>query len=210
MLIVDDHLTVAEALSVLLSRQPDLEVVGMAASGDVAVRMATERRPDVVLMDHNLPGETGGEIASRVRAVSPGVVVVMLSGEMSQDEIAAAVESGAVGYLTKGRPSAEVVAAIRRAAAGEILLTPDELATLLRLRERSRARQQRGIPQLTPREQDVLRLMAEAADPQRIASTLKISVNTTRGYIQDILEKLGAHSRLEAVVRATELGLLKP
>jgi len=101
--------------------------------------------------------------------------------------------------------------AIRRAAAGEILLPPDELASLLRLgRERTRRRdeRQRSLPQLTPREREVLALMASAADAERISAELKISVNTARGYIQNILEKVGAHSRLEAVVRATELGLL--
>lgn len=209
-LIVDDHLTLAEGLQVLLSRQPDLEVVGMAASGAVAVRMARERAPHVVLMDQNLPGESGVEIAARVLAADPSIVVVMLSAEMTQDEIGAAVEAGAVGYVNKGRPTSEVVSAIRRAAAGEILLSPDELAVLLRRREmRKRSESTAGTPQLTPRERDVLALMAEAAEVKHIATTLKISVNTTRGYIQTILEKLGAHSRLEAVVRATELGLLR-
>jgi DNA-binding NarL/FixJ family response regulator len=210
-LLVDDHLTVAEALQALLSRQPDLEVVGMAANGRVAIRMASERGPNVILMDQNLPGESGAEIASRVRAANPGVAVVMLSAEMSQDELAAAVEAGAVGYVNKSRPVAEVVSAIRRAASGEILLSPDELAALMRRRRRMRDQRPPAPsgPQLTPRERDVLALMGQAADAERIATTLKISVNTTRGYIQDILEKLGAHSRLEAVVRATELGLLK-
>jgi DNA-binding NarL/FixJ family response regulator len=130
---------------------------------------------------------------------------------MTQDELVAAVEAGASGYLLKTTGAAEIVRAIRRAAAGEILLPPDELASLLRLgRERARVRdeRQRTLPQLTRREREVLTLMAAAADVDRIAGELKITVNTARGYIQNILEKLGAHSRLEAVVRATELGLL--
>ena len=209
-LIVDDHLTVAEGLQVLLSRQPDLEVVGMATSGAVALRRTRELAPRVVLMDHNLPGESGVEIAAEILTANPGVVVVMLSAAMTEDEIGAAVEAGAVGYVNKGRPVSEVVAAIRRAAAGEILLSAEELADLLRRRETlKRSAIEGGAPQLTPRERDVLALMAQAADVQRISTTLNISVNTTRGYIQTILEKLGAHSRLEAVVRATELGLLK-
>jgi DNA-binding NarL/FixJ family response regulator len=113
----------------------------------------------------------------------------------------------------KATPASEIVRAIRRAAAGEILLPPDELASLLRLgRERARQRdeRERSLPHLTKRESEVLELMASATDVENIATELKISVNTARGYIQNILEKLGAHSRLEAVVRATELGLIDP
>jgi DNA-binding NarL/FixJ family response regulator len=210
-LIVDDHLAVAESLQALLSRQPDLEIGEIATDGAAALRIAAERQPDVVLMDQNLSGESGVVVASQMLAAHPGVAIVMLSGAMSQDELVAAVEVGVSGYLLKTTPAVEIVKAIRRAAAGEILLPPDELASLLRLgRERTRRRdeRQRSLPQLTPREREVLALMASAADAERISAELKISVNTARGYIQNILEKVGAHSRLEAVVRATELGLL--
>jgi two-component system nitrate/nitrite response regulator NarL len=210
-LIVDDHLAVAESLQALLSRQADLDIGEIATNGATALRIAAERRPQVVLMDQNLSGESGVVVASQILAAQPGTAIVMLSGAMSQDELVAAVEIGVSGYLLKTTPAMEIVKAIRRAAAGEILLPPDELAALLRLgRERTRRRdeRQRSLPQLTPREREVLALMASAADAERIASELKISVNTARGYIQNILEKVGAHSRLEAVVRATELGLL--
>jgi DNA-binding NarL/FixJ family response regulator len=210
-LIVDDHLAVAESLQALLSRQADLDVGEVATNGTDALRLAGERPPQVVLMDQNLSGESGVVVASTILAAHPGTAIVMLSGGMSQEELVAAVEAGVSGYLLKTTPAAEIVKAIRRAAVGEILLPPDELASLLRLgRERIRARdqRQRSLPQLTPREKEVLALMASAADAERIAVALKISVNTARGYIQNILEKLHAHSRLEAVVRATELGLL--
>jgi two-component system, NarL family, response regulator DevR len=210
-LIVDDHLAVAESLQALLSRQADLEIGEIATNGATALRIAAGRRPHVVLMDQNLSGESGVVVASQILAAHPGTAIVMLSGAMSQDELVAAVEAGVSGYLLKTTPAAEIVKAIRRAAAGEILLPPEELASLLRLgRERARRRdeRQRSLPQLTPREREVLALMASAADAERIAAELKISVNTARGYIQNILEKVGAHSRLEAVVRATELGLL--
>jgi len=210
-LIVDDHLAVAEGLQALLSRQSDLDVGEVATNGSAALRLAAERPPQVVLMDQNLSGETGVEIASKILAAHPETAVVMLSGGMSQEELVAAVEAGVSGYLLKVTPAAEIVKAIRRAATGEILLAPDELASLLRLgREQARQRdeRQRNLPQLTRREKEVLALMASAADVDRIAEQLSISVNTARGYIQNILEKLGAHSRLEAVVRATELGLL--
>ena len=210
-LVVDDHLAVAESLQALLSRQTDLDVGEVATNGKTALRIASERKPQVVLMDQNLSGESGVVVAAAILAAHPGTAIVMLSGGMTQDELIAAVEVGASGYLLKTTPAAEIVKAIRRAAAGEILLPPDELASLLRLgRERTRQRdaRQRSLPQLTPREREVLVLIAAAADVERIARELKISVNTARGYIQNILEKLSAHSRLEAVVRATELGLL--
>ena len=210
-LIVDDHLAVAEGLQALLSRQSDLDVGEVATNGSAALRLAAERPPQVVLMDQNLSGETGVEIASKILAAHPGTAVVMLSGGMSQEELVAAVEAGVSGYLLKATPAVEIVNAIRRAATGEILLAPGELASLVRRgheQKRQRDEQQRNLPQLTRREKEVLALMASAADVERIAVELTISVNTARGYIQNILEKLGAHSRLEAVVRATELGLL--
>ena len=210
-LIVDDHLAVAESLQALLAREADLDVGEVATNGTAALRIANERTPQVVLMDHNLSGESGVVVAEAIIAAHPRTAVVMLSGGMSQDELIAAVEVGVSGYLQKTMPAVEIVKAIRRAAAGEILLPPEELSSLLRLgqeRTRERDERQRKLPQLTRREREVLVLMASAADAERIADELKISVNTARGYIQNILEKVGAHSRLEAVVRATELGLL--
>jgi DNA-binding NarL/FixJ family response regulator len=132
---------------------------------------------------------------------------------MTDDELVTAVESGIRGYVMKGSPVNVVVSAIRRAAAGEILLAPDELARLLkhgRERTRQRAERDRRIAALTPREREVLGLMAEALDPATIGERLSITAHTTRGHIQSILEKLHAHSKLEAVVRANELGLLGP
>ena len=211
-LIVDDHLAVAESLQALLSREADLDISEVATNGNAALRIAGEKAPQVVLMDQNLSGETGVVVASKILKAHPDAAIVMLSGGMTQDELASAVEAGVCGYLMKSTPAAEIVKAIRRAAAGEILLPPDELAALLRFgRERTHQRdeRERTLPQLTRRESEVLRLIASAADAERIARELKIIVNTARGYIQNVLEKLGAHSRLEAVVRATELGLLR-
>jgi two-component system nitrate/nitrite response regulator NarL len=210
-LIVDDHVAVTESLSALLSRQDDFVLSDTAADGATALRIAADTSPDVVLMDQHLATESGVNVAAAILAAHPGTAVVMLTGGMTQDELVAAVEVGVAGYLIKTTPVAGIISAIRRAAAGEILLPPTELAALLRAgRERSRqkAERERGKPKLTPREHDVLSLMAAAADAQQIADRLGITLNTARGHIQNVLEKLGAHSRLEAVVRAGELGLL--
>jgi DNA-binding NarL/FixJ family response regulator len=210
-LIVDDHLAVAEGLHALLSRQPDFELTDIATNGEVARRIAAEQRPHVVLMDQNLSGDSGVAVAGAILAAGVPTSVVMFSGGMTQDELVEAVEVGVSGYLMKTTPVAQIVDAIRRAASGDMLLPREELNELLRAgRERARkqAQRQRAAPQLTPREREVLALMAQAHDVQRIAERLGISVNTTRGYVQQVLEKLDAHSRLEAVVRANELGLL--
>jgi DNA-binding NarL/FixJ family response regulator len=210
-LIVDDHLAVAEGLHALLSRQPDFELTDVATNGQAALRIAADRQPHVVLMDQNLSGESGVAVAASILGAGSKSSVVMFSGGMTQDELIAAVEVGVSGYLAKTTPVAEIVHAIRRAAAGEMLLPSTELAALLRRgRERASllAQRRRATPQLTPREREVLTLMAQAQDAQRIAEKLGISVNTARGYVQQVLEKLDAHSRLEAVVRANELGLL--
>jgi len=211
-LIVDDHVAVAESIHALLSRQPDFELTAIAASADEALRIVRESAPDVVLMDQGLPGMSGAEAAAHVLGVRPETAVVMFSGAMSDDELVTAVESGIRGYVTKGARSSEVVSAIRRAAAGEILLAPDELARLLRRgreRTRQRAERDRALDALTPREKEVLQLIAKAEDVEKIAERLGISLSTARGYIQNLLEKLNAHSKLEAVVRANALGLLE-
>lgn len=210
-LIVDDHLAVAEGLHALLSREPDFALTEIATNGDAALRIAAAQKPDVILMDQNLSGESGVAVAGSILSGGARTSVVMFSGGMTQDELVAAVEAGVSGYLMKTTPAADIVPAIRRAASGDMLLQRNELDELLRIgRERAQklATRQRAMPQLTPREREVLALMAQANDVQRIAGQLGISVNTARGYVQQVLEKLGAHSRLEAVVRANELGLL--
>jgi DNA-binding NarL/FixJ family response regulator len=212
-LIVDDHVAVAESLYALLARDESFELTELAHDANEAFRIVRERQPDVVLMDQALPGMSGAEATAHVIAARPQTAVIMFSGGMTDDELVTAVESGIRGYLLKGSHMAEVITAIRRAAAGEILLDKDELARLLRrARERiqekaDRDRQKAG---LTPREREVLGLMAEALEIPDISTRLGISAHTTRGYVQNILEKLGVHSKLAAVVRANALGVLDP
>jgi DNA-binding NarL/FixJ family response regulator len=212
-LIVDDHNVFAQGLALLLAASADLDVVGTAATAADAHRIAERERPDVVLMDFRLPDGTGAEAASRIHTSVPAAAVVMLSADSGDDAVLTAVEAGAVGYLLKTEAAASVVTAVRRAADGEVLLPPTLLAGLVarqrnRAREASERRARRDL--LTGRERDVLGLMAEGLDNKAIAARLAISLHTARGYIQSLLEKLGAHSKLEAVVRASQLGLLSP
>jgi len=210
-MVVDDHTAFAESLRDILGHRAGLELTATAATGEEAVQLADETRPDVILMDQRLPGASGAQTTAQILARLPGTKVVMLTGGGSDDEMLDAVEAGVSGYLLKTARVAEIADAIQRVAAGEMLIPAATLSALLqRARERSRTRavRTRQADSLTPRELDVLRSMAAAKETATMAADLGISVNTARGYIQGVLEKLRAHSRLEAVLKAQELGIL--
>jgi DNA-binding NarL/FixJ family response regulator len=210
-MIVDDHASFTESLQEVLRRYSDIEVVATAGSVAEAVRVASEVQPRVILMDQRLPDGSGALAAARVFAAGVQTSVVMLTGGGGGDDLLDAVQAGASGYLLKTGRVTEIVDAIRRVAAGELLIPASTLSELLqRVRERTRAQADRAaiVESLTPRERDVLRLMATPDDVGKIAESLGISRHTTRGYMQTVIEKLGAHSRLEAVLKAQELGLL--
>jgi DNA-binding NarL/FixJ family response regulator len=180
-LIVDDHQMFAESLARLLADEPDIEVLGMVSDAAEAVATSDRLRPRVVLVDYKMPGQDGVDIARAIKAANPGVMVVMLTG-CADDRILVA--------------AAEVANAVRAASAGEALITGDLLARLLpRL---SRNHHELGSD-LTEREIEVFELMARGWPNAVIASNMFLSVNTVRNYVQSILTKLGAHSKLEAV-----------
>jgi DNA-binding NarL/FixJ family response regulator len=208
---VDDHASFAESLRDVLGRREGIDIVGIAASVAEAIRLAEETKPKVVLMDQRLPDGSGALAAGRVLDADHSAAVVMLTGGGSEDEMLDAVEAGVCGYLIKTARVSEIAAAIERAATGEMLIPAATLTQLMRrARERTRERQDRARlrASLTDRERDVLRVMASGDDTAVIAETLSISRHTARGHVQTIIEKLGAHSRLEAVLRAQQLGLL--
>jgi DNA-binding NarL/FixJ family response regulator len=210
-MVVDDHIAFAESLREVLSNRPGLELTAIAGSGEEAVRLADETRPDVILMDQRLPGTSGAQTTAQILARLPGTKVVMLTGGGTDDEMLDAVEAGVSGYLIKTARVAEIADAIRRVASGEMLIPADTLSALLRrVRRRAVERydQAKRVGSLTPRERDVLRLMAAAKETTAIATELGIGANTARGYVQSVIEKLQAHSRLGAVLKAQELGLL--
>lgn len=201
----------AHGLAVTLGDEPDLDVVGVARDGAQAEELAPRARPDVVLTDFHLPDGSGAEFARAVRRRLPQVRVLMLSADNDEERVAEAVAAGAVGYMIKTESAEGVADGIRRAAAGEILLPAGALARLIGVQRRTadaRAERQRVLATLTPRQREVLRLIARGADSRKIAEELGVAVNTVRGYTQELLEKLEVHSKLEAVARAGELGLL--
>ncbi len=210
-LIVEDQRTLADSLRLALGIDPLLEIVATAGTVAEAIRRAREREPQVVLMDHFLPDGTGVEAAIAIRRERPTAAVVMLTGGSSDEVMLAALEAGVSGYLLKTEPAATIADAIRQAAAGEMLVPPGTIAALI-ARGRERAARQaahaRRLTSLTAREREVLALMAAGLDTRAIAVRLHLGLNTVRGYVQNILEKLDAHSRLEAILHANAAGLL--
>ena len=204
-LICDDHHLVAQALSMLLAVQGGMDVVGVAGSVAVVRELAAIHRPQVVLMDYALPDGDGVMATAAIKASQPDVKVIMLTSFVDEEVLIGAIEAGCSGYVTKHKGSDELITAVRLAAEGEALVSPDMLARLLpRLR-----RSHRGLgSDLTPREREVLDLLAQGDSKEAIARRLFLSTNTVRNHIQSILTKLNSHSRLEAVATATREGLV--
>jgi len=203
-LIVEDHRVVAEGLSVLINAQADMKVVGSVGAVAECVTAVAELDPDVVLLDFRLPDGTGPDAANAIRAIRPAARMIFLTREDTEAARFAAVQSGASAFLHKSRAAAEVVGAIREVARGKMLITPRTIATLLGKRRAIEAQLER----LTPREKQVLRLMAEGHPSRDVAARLGISYTTVRTHIRSLGSKLAVHSKVEAIVKARELGLI--
>ena len=211
-LLVEDHRLMFEGLSSLLAEYPDINVLGVATTVADAVAKASLLKPDLLLMDYRLPDGDGAQASERIRATLPDTAVLFLSADPSEGSMMRAVEAGASGYVSKAASAEELVSSIRKAADGEFLL---EAATMARLLEQRRQAQQRATEQkrlindLTPREHDVLKLMARGLDNYEIAEELGIGYGTVRGHVRGVLEKLGSHTRLHAVAEARRAGLVE-
>lgn len=205
-MLVDDHQMVVQGLLRILGEQSDIEVVATAGTVEDAAASARMHRPDVVLMDYELPDGNGIQAAERIRADRPDTKVVMLTSYTDESVLVAAIEAGCSGYVTKHKVVEEVVDAVRAAAAGEALISPAMLARLLPKLRPSK----RGLgSDLTSREIEVLKLLAEGLSNQAIADKLVISVHTVRHHVQNIITKLDVHSKLEAVATAAKEGLIR-
>lgn len=203
-MIVEDHRIVAEGLVALLSGLPDMTVVGSAGSVAESAPLAQSQAPDVALLDFRLPDGTGAEAGVRIRELRPDTKLIFLSRDDSDAARIAAVEVGASAFLHKSRAATEVVDAIRLVAKGANLITPRTVATLVTKR-RTRTTQ---LQSLTAREKDVLRLLATGAGSRDISQALGISYTTMRTHLRSLGRKLGVHSRIEAIAKSRELGLL--
>ena len=204
--LVDDHQMFVESLGHVLALDPDLEVVGVAPDGASGIDLVGRTQPDVALVDYRLPDQDGVAVTAAIKAANPDVQVVMLTALRQEAVLIAAIDAGVSGFLTKDLAVGDVVGAVRAAATGEVLLAPDVLARLL-------AKMQ-GAPSpvgadLTARERDLLQRVALGGTNKAIAHEMHLSVNTVRNYVQAVLTKLDAHSKLEAVAIATRAGLIE-
>ncbi|MDQ1534672.1 MAG: hypothetical protein QOF28_2433 [Actinomycetota bacterium] len=205
LLLVDDHGMFMECLERVLLDELDIDVVGKATSSAAAVQLAEALRPSVAVVDGLLPDGDGPATAVNLRAVSAGTRVILLSGLSEGRLVTAAINAGCSGFLTKDRAVGELIAAIRLAHAGDAYLSPDMLAALLPRLDRSF----RVLgSDLSVREREMLNLMAAGMGNRDIADRLGLSLNTIRNHVQNVLVKLGAHSKLEAVAIAAREGLL--
>ena len=204
-LIADDHPIVREGLSAVLETQPDFAIVGLAASGAQAVALAGELRPDVIVLDLELPELDGVAALRAIRARDPAARALIFTAFDTDERILAAVQAGAQGYLLKGAPRDELFQAIRVINAGGSLLQPVVAARLLRQVSAAPSPTER----LTERELAVLRLLARGRQNKEIAGELAISERTVKFHVSAILAKLEVGNRTEAVARAAQLGLVE-
>jgi len=202
-LLVDDHQMVAESVRRGLEREGDMAIVGVLHSGNEVMAAVAGLSPDVVVLDFALPDTDGVAVTREVLADAPDTKILLLAGAGDEELVAAAVNAGCVGYLEKSMPFSDLAQGIRRANRGEFVLSAAQLSNVLR--------SQAGAPEvdlLTRRETEILGLMSEGMVNRVIADRLNVSVDTVRTHVQNILGKLGAHSRLEAVAEARRRGLV--
>lgn len=210
LLIADDHTLFREGVRALLSSAGDVEVVGEAATGAEAVRVAAELLPDVILMDINMPELNGIEAARRILHTSPHIGLIMLTMLEDDDSVFAAMRAGAHGYILKGADKAEMLRAVRAAASGEALFSATIAQRLIGFfRELNAAPQPTPaiFPELTEREREVLHLIAQGRNNAEIAERLTLSPKTVGNHISNIFSKLQVADRAQAIIRARNAGL---
>jgi DNA-binding NarL/FixJ family response regulator len=210
-LLLDDHTSFRELLALRLAREPDLAVVVEASSLAEGRQAVSQVEADVALVDLDLPDGSGVELIRDLRTVNPQAQAVLLTASGDRHLHAEAIAAGASGVLSKTVGSAEIIGAIRRLFAGEVLLSPHEAIELFRLADQRREAERsthRIVEQLTPREQDLLLLLAEGLADAAIAERLSISPKTVRNQMVGLLAKLNVDSRLQAVVEAARHGIV--
>lgn len=199
-LIADDHPVVREGLRALIARRPDMTVVAEAATGREALDEAIRHKPDIALIDLRMPELEGADLIASLAHRSPATRIVVLSTFAGDEDIYAALRAGAKAYLLKDAPRDDLLACIRAVSAGDAWISPSAAATLAtRL----------GSPELTPREKDVLRLMATGQSNREIGASLRVAEGTVKAHVSRIFGKLGVSARTEAVTEAARRGLVR-
>lgn len=202
-LLVDDHTVVRQGLRMFLALEPDLEVIGEAENGAEAVRLAKELKPDVVLMDLLMPVMDGITAIGVLRRELPETEIIALTSVLEDEKVIGAVRAGAIGYLLKDTQAEELCRAIKAAAAGQVQLSPQAAARLMR-----EVKAPESPETLTERETEVLRLLARGQSNKEIAQSLTIGEKTVKTHVSNILAKLGVPSRTQAALYAVRIGLV--
>ncbi len=208
-LIVDDHEVVRQGVRAYLEAQDDFDVVGEAASGTEAIELAVEQIPDVVLMDLVMSGMDGVEATRNVKDISPRSQIVVLTSYHEDEHIFPALQAGAISYILKDIKMEDLADAIRRAAKGEATLHPRVAARVIRDIHSSKSEELNPFTELTPREIDVIKLIATGMPNSQIADELVISENTVKGHVSNILSKLHLADRTQAAVYAWRQGIVR-
>jgi len=206
-LLVDDHVVFSDALATILRTEPEIEVVGKGGTVQEAISMAYALQPDVVLLDVHMPDGSGIGAVAAIKQDRPQTQVVILTSDEEESVLRSAVQAGVTGYLSKHESAAQVVQAVRSAARGEALIAPYMLARLLHGLQKTD--EQGPATPLTKRELEVLRELSLGHDNDAVATALRMSPNTVRTHVQNILSKLKVHSKLEAVSRGIREGWIR-
>jgi two-component system response regulator NreC len=210
LLLADDHAVVRSGLRLLLEAQPDLVIVGEAENGEEAIRRTAELQPDVVLMDIEMPGMNGIEAARRIKVQSPGTSVLALTMYEDDQYFFEMLRAGASGYVPKRAAPDELASAIRAVSRGEVFIHPSLAGRLVQdyLQRRDMEVQEQAAGDLTPREQEVLTLIAQGLSNNEIADQLVISAKTVDRHRENIMRKLNLHNRVDLVKYALRKGLI--
>jgi DNA-binding NarL/FixJ family response regulator len=208
-LIVDDHTVVRQGIRTLLNMHPDLQVVGEAESAEAALPLVEELVPDVVLLDLVLPGMTGVEATRQIKRISPRTQIVVLTSYAEDEHIFPALRAGALSYLLKDIRPRELAESLRKAARGESVLHSQVAARMIAEVRLAKRKVPPAFAELTPRELEVLQLLADGHTNSAIAEQLVLSEKTVRGYISNILSKLQMEDRTQAAVFAWQQGLME-
>ena len=208
LLLADDHRMLREGLRRTLEEE-GLEVVGEAADGEEALRLAAKLRPDVVLMDVTMPVLDGVEATRQLHEHLPEIPVVILTMHADREVLARAIRAGAAGYLVKDCSTDEVVRTVRLAASGETALSPELAASMLAEAQRADTPAEELEPIISRREEEVLQLVADGLSTSEVAAKLYISIKTVKNHLASIYEKLDSRDRTQAIVLAARMGIIK-
>jgi DNA-binding NarL/FixJ family response regulator len=212
LLVADDHALFREGLRALLSATPDIELVGEAASGEETITLVGTTQPDIVLMDINMPGMNGIEAARRLRNSAPATAVIMVTMLEDDASLFSAMRAGARGYVLKGAHHGELLQSVRAVAGGQVLFGAPIAARIMTFFDTADAGPKGAMPEslspeLTPRELEILDLIAKGVSNPQIAHQLVISEKTVRNHITSIFSKLQVADRAQAIIKARSAGL---